>query len=96
VAEGFVLDRIMLAAPSAQPRQVFAVGLNYVEHARESGVGLAAEPAVFTKFPSSVTGPDTVVEPPSDTVDFEAELVAVIGRYATGCPRRPRGTMSRA
>jgi 2,4-didehydro-3-deoxy-L-rhamnonate hydrolase len=75
VAEGFVLDRVMLAAPSAQPRQVFAVGLNYVEHARESGVGLAAEPAVFTKFPSSVTGPDTVVELPIDTVDFEAELV---------------------
>ena len=47
MAEGFVLDRVMLAAPSAQPRQVFAVGLNYVEHARESGVGLAAEPAGF-------------------------------------------------
>jgi 2,4-diketo-3-deoxy-L-fuconate hydrolase len=96
VAEGFVLDGVMLAAPSAQPRQVFAVGLNYVEHARESGVGLADEPAVFTKFPSSVTGPEAVVELPTDTVDFEAELVAVIGHYATGCPMRRRGTMSRA
>jgi 2-keto-4-pentenoate hydratase/2-oxohepta-3-ene-1,7-dioic acid hydratase in catechol pathway len=81
-AGGFVLDHSMLEAPSPQPRQVFAVGLNYAAHARESGLDLPSEPAVFTKFVSSVTGPETELALPTDTVDYEAELVAVIGRRA--------------
>ncbi|MFZ2176156.1 MAG: fumarylacetoacetate hydrolase family protein, partial [Rhodococcus sp. (in: high G+C Gram-positive bacteria)] len=86
LTEGFELDRSKLEAPSPQPRQVFAIGLNYAEHARESGLDEPTEPAVFTKFPSSVTGPDTVLELPTDTVDFEAELVAVVGRYSYRVP----------
>ena len=80
LADGFVIDRTKLGAPSPQPRQVFAVGLNYADHTAESGLDLPPEPAVFTKFPTSVTGPDTILELPTDTVDWEAELVAVIGR----------------
>ncbi|QSE86630.1 fumarylacetoacetate hydrolase family protein [Rhodococcus koreensis] len=82
LTDGFLLDRSKLSAPSPQPRQVFAVGLNYAEHARESGLDNPTEPAVFTKFPSSVTGPDTVLELPTETVDYEAELVVVVGRYS--------------
>ncbi|MGV9734044.1 fumarylacetoacetate hydrolase family protein [Rhodococcus aetherivorans] len=85
-AEGFALEPAKLEAPSPQPRQVFAVGLNYAEHARESGLDKPTEPAVFTKFPSSVSGPQTVLELPTDTVDFEAELVAVVGRYSYRVP----------
>ncbi len=82
VSDGFTVDASKLDAPSPQPRQVFAIGLNYAEHAKESGIDLPSEPAVFTKFPASVTGANTILELPTDTVDFEAELVAVVGRKA--------------
>lgn len=69
-----------LHAPSPTPSQVFGVGLNYADHARESGLEIPEHPVVFTKFPSSVTGPVAEVRLPGDTVDWEAELVVVIGR----------------
>jgi 2,4-didehydro-3-deoxy-L-rhamnonate hydrolase len=72
-----------LAAPVPNPRQVFAVGLNYREHAAEASIAAPEEPAVFTKFPASLNGPDaTVTLPPGGTVDWEVELVVVIGRRA--------------
>ena len=86
LSAGFELDAADLGAPSPAPRQVFAIGLNYAAHARESGLDLPSEPAVFTKFPTSVTGPSTVLELPTDTVDYEAELVAVIGRFGHRVP----------
>ncbi len=75
-------DEPALGPPVPLPPQVFAVGLNYREHAAEAGLDLPGQPFVFTKFPASVTGPYAEIELPSDTVDFEAELVAVIGRRA--------------
>ncbi|GAB3571014.1 fumarylacetoacetate hydrolase family protein [Amycolatopsis endophytica] len=84
-AEGaVVIDRARLAAPSPAPRQVFAVGLNYRTHAAESGFDVPTQlPPVFTKYVSSFAGPDTeVVLPPGGDVDWEIELVAVIGREA--------------
>jgi 2-keto-4-pentenoate hydratase/2-oxohepta-3-ene-1,7-dioic acid hydratase in catechol pathway len=71
-----------LGPPVPLPPQVFAVGLNYRTHAEEAGLEVPDEPFVFTKFPAAVTGPFAEIELPSDTVDFEAELVAVIGRRA--------------
>ena len=68
--------------PVPTPRQVFGIGLNYADHAAESGVQVPASPAVFTKFPTCLTGPDATVVLPSDTVDWEVELVVVIGRRA--------------
>jgi 2-keto-4-pentenoate hydratase/2-oxohepta-3-ene-1,7-dioic acid hydratase in catechol pathway len=77
------IDPLRLAAPVPLPRQVFAIGLNYRDHAAESGVTeLPAAPVVFTKFPTSTTGPEATVALPSDQVDFEVELVVVIGRRA--------------
>ncbi|WP_329397367.1 fumarylacetoacetate hydrolase family protein [Streptomyces lydicus] len=67
-------------APSPAPRQVFAIGLNYRDHAEESGLGLPDSPATFTKFVTSLTGPQTQLRLPSAFVDWEAELVVVIGR----------------
>jgi 2,4-didehydro-3-deoxy-L-rhamnonate hydrolase len=79
-AEGVEIDRAQLGSPSPTPRQVFAIGLNYRDHATESGLEPPAEPPVFTKFPTSVCGPYTDIELPTTTVDYEAELVVVIGR----------------
>jgi 2-keto-4-pentenoate hydratase/2-oxohepta-3-ene-1,7-dioic acid hydratase in catechol pathway len=76
------LDERRLGPPVPLPPQVFAVGLNYREHAAEAGLDVPDEPFVFTKFPASVTGPYAEIELPSPNVDFEAELVAVIGRRA--------------
>jgi 2-keto-4-pentenoate hydratase/2-oxohepta-3-ene-1,7-dioic acid hydratase in catechol pathway len=78
------VDRARLGAPSPAPRQVFAVGLNYRAHAAESGFVAPTElPPVFTKYVSSFSGPDTqVVLPPGGDVDWEIELVAVVGREA--------------
>ncbi len=69
-----------LAAPVPRPRQVFAIGLNYQEHADEAALAVGADPAVFTKFPSSITGPQAAVELPDGDVDWEVEIVAAIGR----------------
>jgi len=71
-----------LGAPSPCPRQVFAIGLNYADHAAESGVAVPLDPLTFTKFPSSITGPNQSLRLPSGNVDWEAELVVVIGRSA--------------
>ena len=69
-------------SPSPTPRQVFAIGLNYREHAAEAGLGLPESPATFTKFVTSITGPRTRLTLPSAFVDWEAELVVVIGSRA--------------
>lgn len=67
---------------SPRPRQVIGVGLNYVDHAREAGSPLPTVPLLFTKFPSAIAGPDADVELSGDSVDWEVELVVVIGREA--------------
>jgi 2,4-didehydro-3-deoxy-L-rhamnonate hydrolase len=78
---GAVLD-----APSPKPRQVIGIGLNYADHAAESGLPLPETPLVFTKFASSVAGPDVDVVLPGPTTDWEAELVIVIGRGGRRIP----------
>jgi 2-keto-4-pentenoate hydratase/2-oxohepta-3-ene-1,7-dioic acid hydratase in catechol pathway len=81
------IERALLDAPSPSPRQVIGIGLNYADHAAESGLPLPEAPVVFTKFPSSVAGPDVDVVLPGATVDWEAELVVVIGRGGRNIPR---------
>jgi 2-keto-4-pentenoate hydratase/2-oxohepta-3-ene-1,7-dioic acid hydratase in catechol pathway len=71
-----------LRCPVPAPRQVFAIGLNYRQHAEESGMTIPEVPATFTKFPASLGGPFDDIEIAGDTVDWEVELVAVIGRRA--------------
>ncbi len=78
----FEIDEDRLGAPVPAPRQVFAIGLNYRGHAAESGKPVPTSPTVFTKFPTCLTGPRTAVTLPSDRVDWEAELVVVIGARA--------------
>lgn len=75
-------DAVDLLAPSPTPRQSFGIGLNYRQHADESGVPYPEFPPTFTKFPSCITGPYATVDLPSESVDWEVELVVVIGRRA--------------
>lgn len=75
-----------LEAPVPAPRQVFAAGLNYLTHAEESGLGADERhlPVIFTKFPSCIASPSGTVNLPGAPamVDWEIELVVVIGRHA--------------
>lgn len=71
-----------LRCPVPAPRQVFAIGLNYRSHAEESGMALPDVPATFTKFPASLAGPFDDIEIVGGSVDWEVELVAVIGTRA--------------
>lgn len=68
--------------PVPAPRQVFAIGLNYRSHADESDMAVPEMPATFTKFPASLAGPFDPIEVTGETIDWEVELVAVIGARA--------------
>src|SRR5882724_4053652 len=74
-------DTSALGNPVPAPRQIFAIGLNYADHARESRLDVPAVPPVFTKFASSLNGPGGDIHLPPGHVDWEVELVVVIGHY---------------
>jgi 2,4-didehydro-3-deoxy-L-rhamnonate hydrolase len=76
------LDVSALLAPIPQPRQIFAIGLNYASHAAEAGLDKPEFPPTFTKFVTCLTGPNATVVLPTAFVDWEVELVVVIGRPA--------------
>lgn len=77
------LASVRLLAP-CQPSKIVCIGRNYAEHAAEHGVDVPAEPLIFLKPPSAVTGPgaSVVLTPLSQRVEHEAELCVVIGRRA--------------
>lgn len=79
---GVKIDNSALGSPVPLPPQIFAIGLNYRDHAVESGLDIPEIPVVFGKFPASVTGPHGKILLPEGAVDFETELVVVIGRRA--------------
>ena len=83
-ATSVAVHRASLLSPSPRPTQVFAIGLNYSDHAAESGFELPDQlPPVFTKWQSSIAGADTTVTlPPGGDTDWEGELVAIIGTEA--------------
>ena len=69
-------------APVTGPEKVVCVGLNYVDHAEEGGNPIPETPVLFSKFPTTITGPDSTVswDPAlTEKVDYEAELVVVVG-----------------
>ena len=68
-----------LEIPVPRPPQVLAIGVNYKDHAAEANIPAPDELIVFTKFRSSLAAPNAQVELPSDDVDYETEIVVVIG-----------------
>jgi 2-keto-4-pentenoate hydratase/2-oxohepta-3-ene-1,7-dioic acid hydratase in catechol pathway len=82
-------DMASLLAPVPDARKVICLGLNYRDHAIESGAEIPNEPVVFNKFPSALIGPEApiLLPPISQEVDYEAELVAVIGVGGRDIPR---------
>ncbi len=78
------LAEVTLLSPVPRPGKVICIGLNYADHAAESGMEPPAAPLVFSKFTNNVVGPDAVVPMPlgDSESDYEAELAVVIGRRA--------------
>ncbi|MBZ4521863.1 fumarylacetoacetate hydrolase family protein [Mycobacterium avium] len=80
------IDPHSFGPPSPQPRQVFAIGANYHDHVAEAGVAPPKTMEVFTKYPTCVVGPYAEVPLPGKRIDWEAELVVIIGRHAHHVP----------
>jgi len=83
-AVGAVADATLLA-PTV-PSKILCAGLNYRDHAEESGMPIPAKPLLFAKFPNTIVGPGEPIRMPSisEQIDYEAELGVVIGARASG------------
>jgi 2-keto-4-pentenoate hydratase/2-oxohepta-3-ene-1,7-dioic acid hydratase in catechol pathway len=77
------LNAVKVLAP-VLPKQIIAIGLNYKEHAKELGYALPEDPLMFMVSPSSIIGPEEAIQlaKPDHQIEFEAELVIVIGKEA--------------
>lgn len=85
--EAMLLKRdVRVSSPlcTAERPKIFCIGVNYADHAAETGSKIPEEPIVFAKFPTSLISPlDNIITPPNSTMlDYEAELVVVIGKSA--------------
>ena len=80
----WAISDVQFHAPIARPGKIFAIGLNYAEHAAEGGLPPTTEQMWFSKPGTAVNGPYDLIERPlvSEMLDYEAELVVVIGRKA--------------
>lgn len=80
----YPLAQVTLNAPVPRPGKIICIGLNYRDHAAESGQAVPDFPTVFAKYASCVIGPDQPIEIPrvTEQVDYEAELAFVIGKPA--------------
>lgn len=85
-SESIPIDESRLGPPSPSPAQIFVVGFNYADHIAEAGSAQADVPTIFPKLLPALTGPYTEVAITSATVDWEVELVVVIGRAARHVP----------
>lgn len=80
--EPAVIGDTRVGAPIARPHQIVCIGLNYADHAAETGAEIPSEPIIFTKSPNTMIGPDDTVRIPrgSTKTDWEVELAIVVGR----------------
>jgi 2-keto-4-pentenoate hydratase/2-oxohepta-3-ene-1,7-dioic acid hydratase in catechol pathway len=83
-------DHFRPAPPMPNPEKILCIGLNYADHAKEQGKEPPSEPVIFNKLPSAVCGDwqPIVLPRTSNEVDFEAELVVVIGQGGKDIPRK--------
>ncbi|MCA1688359.1 MAG: fumarylacetoacetate hydrolase family protein [Actinobacteria bacterium] len=82
--EAVALEEARLHAPIARPGKIVAIGLNYEDHAAETGAEIPEKPVVFGKYPNTIIGPGEQIRIPpiAEQIDYEAELAVVIGRRA--------------
>ena len=83
------LSEVTLLSPVPSPSKIVAIGLNYMDHCRETGHEPPESPVIFTKFPTSVIGPGAAIRwSPTLTqkVDYEVELAVVLGRVSRRVP----------
>ncbi|CAN5395073.1 fumarylacetoacetate hydrolase family protein [soil metagenome] len=79
------IDGQRIGSPIARPHQILCIGLNYADHAAESGMPVPEEPILFTKSPNTIQGPndDVLVPRGSTKMDWEVELGVVIGKRSS-------------
>jgi 2-keto-4-pentenoate hydratase/2-oxohepta-3-ene-1,7-dioic acid hydratase in catechol pathway len=86
-------DEVRVLAPVRRPSKIICIGLNYLDHCRETGTAVPATPVVFAKFPSAIADPGGLIDlHPTVTkqVDWEVELAAVVAqRCGPGTPPTP-------
>src|ERR687894_1624582 len=84
--ETVAIEEARLHAPIARPGKIIAIGLNYEDHAAETGAEIPDKPIVFAKYPNTIVGPGEPIRIPpiTEQVDYEAELAVVIGSAARG------------
>jgi len=80
-----VASDVRLGAPIARPSKIICVGLNYRDHAKESGMAEPAEPVLFFKSTTAIVGPndDVIIPKGSTKTDWEVELAVVVGKRAS-------------
>lgn len=80
----FPVSDVKILPPIPAPEKIICVGLNYIDHCRETGMEPPASPVIFSKYANAIVGHNDAVEVPinSNEVDFEAELAIVIGKEA--------------
>ncbi len=82
--ESFTLKDVKLHPPISRPSKIIGIGLNYEDHAAETGADIPEKPIVFAKYPNTIIGPGTPILIPriTERADYEAELAVVIGKRA--------------
>lgn len=80
-----VADSERWGSPIARPSKLICIGLNYADHAKETGAATPAEPVIFMKATSAIVGPfdDVIIPKGAKKVDWEVELAVVIGKKAS-------------
>ncbi|CAA9463952.1 MAG: 5-carboxymethyl-2-hydroxymuconate delta-isomerase [uncultured Rubrobacteraceae bacterium] len=84
--EAVAVEAARLHAPVLNPQKIIGIGLNYSDHAAETGADIPEKPIVFAKYANSLVGQGDAIKIPSITqkADYEVELAVVIGRAAKG------------
>lgn len=80
----YSLSEVTICAPLHNPEKIICVGLNYLDHCKETGMEIPTSPIIFSKFTNALIGPNESVQLPvnSQEVDYEAELAVIIGKTA--------------